>query len=237
MGYRGACARSDLCGIGVLMPQTAPSTGSAGVLQPPPAVVPAAPADKAARERERLANLVRRMAEQDESALAAFYDATVGNAYGVALRIVGSPALAEECVADAFHQAWREAGRYDSERSNPLTWLLMICRSRALDRWRSRDPAVAHEDPSSLLADVDCPRDDDPLNLLTAVEARRSIHAALAALAPVQRQMIALAFFRGLSHAEIATHTRQPIGTVKSQIRRALAVLRRALDVPQGMQP
>ncbi len=175
------------------------------------------------------------MADGDESALAAFYDATVAKAYGLALRIVGSPAAAEEVVLDTYHQAWREARRFDAQRGAPMAFLMMMCRSRALDARRSRDQAVLHEDPASLVAAADHPCGDDPVEFLTGIEERSALHGALALLAPAQRQMVALAFFRGLTHEEIAAHAALPLGTVKSQIRRALDALRRSLAAVDGV--
>lgn len=178
--------------------------------------------------------LIKRMAARDERALAEFYDATLSKAYGLTLRTLRNAALVEEVLGDAYHQVWREAGRYDRARSGPLTWLLMICRSRALDALRARDPAVPHEDPATLVADADQPRDEDPLDLLAAMESRNAVHSALRALTLSQRQMISLAFFRGLSHQEIAEQTGIALGTVKSQIRRALGTLRAALGKGAG---
>jgi RNA polymerase sigma factor (sigma-70 family) len=132
-------------------------------------------------------------------------------------------------LSGAYQQTWRDAVRYDPAKSAPLTWLLMICRSRALDALRARDPAMVHEDPASLVPEADQMGGDDPLDLLAAMASHRALHTALDALTPSQRQMIALAFFRGMSHQEIAEQTYLPLGTVKSQIRRALATLRSAL--------
>jgi RNA polymerase sigma-70 factor (ECF subfamily) len=185
--------------------------------------------DSADAERARLAGLIVRMAASDQAALAAFHDATLARAWGLTLRIVREAALAEEVIGDAYFQAWRSAAQYDPAKSSPLTWLLMLCRSRALDALRAREPAQPHEDPHSLIDESAAPAAEDPLDLLTAASANRAVHAALAALSPDQRQMIALAFFRGLSHQEIATCTEVPLGTVKSQIRRALAALRSRL--------
>jgi RNA polymerase sigma-70 factor (ECF subfamily) len=180
-------------------------------------------------KRSELVALVDRMAGGDERALAQFYDRTVGKAYGLALRIVSSKPLAEEIVADSFYQAWKQAGAYDSSRANPMTWLLVICRSRALDALRARDPASLHESPEELVREEDTPRDRDSFDLLAALETRHAIHAAVATLSPSQRQMIGLAFFRGLTHQEIAQSVGLPLGTVKSQIRRALEALKRKL--------
>jgi RNA polymerase sigma-70 factor (ECF subfamily) len=200
----------------------------------PPAVPDHVAASAPATEQQGLAALLARMADGDEDALAAFYDATVAKAYGVALRIMGSPAAAEEVVVDTFHQAWREAGRFDAQRGAPMAFLMMMCRSRALDALRRRDHALLHEDPASLIDDADHPCGGDPLDLLAAVEARSALHGALASLTPAQRQIVALAFFRGMTHEEIAAHAALPLGTVKSQIRRALDVLRRTLATGDG---
>ena len=213
-------------GDGAMMRRPASGTERAAVPERTPTIDSAAES-----KRARLEALVRRMALREEPALAEFYDATLGSAYGLTKRIVRNAALAEEVVGDAYFQAWRSAGRYDEARSGPLTWLLMICRSRALDALRARDVAIVHEAPETLKAEADQQAGDNPLDLLAAVESRSAVHGALRALSATQRQMIGLAFFRGLSHQEIAEHTKVPLGTVKSQIRRALEALRKVLEV------
>jgi RNA polymerase sigma-70 factor (ECF subfamily) len=191
---------------------------------------PAAEAEAADLQQAELAALLARMASGDETALGAFYDATMPRVYGLAVRICGNFATAEEIAADVYHQCWTGAARYDAARSRVMTWLLMICRSRAIDAVRSRDPAVAHEAPETLVEDDDeRPRERDPQDLLDLMQSGTAVHAALAQLSPVQRQMIGLAFFRGLSHQEIAAHSRLPLGTVKAHIRRALELLRDSL--------
>ena len=187
----------------------------------------AAPTDP---QQTELAGLVARMAAGDEAGLARFYEATVPRAYGLALRICGSAATAEEVVADVYYQCWNEAGRYDSRRSKVTTWLLMICRSRAIDAVRARDAAFLHEAPETLVPEDEQPRGRAPEELLELARSATALHSALANLGPVQRQMIGLAFFRGLSHQEIAAHAGLPLGTVKAHIRRALELLRRDLQ-------
>lgn len=171
--------------------------------------------------------LVARVAVGDENALAAFYDATIARVYGLAIRIVGEAQIAEEVAADVYFQVWREAKRYDGERGTPLTWLLTICRSRALDALRRRDRAELEADPQT-------PQDpahavSGPLDLLLELERGSRLHAALTDLPPLQRQLVALAFFRGLTHREIAEYTGIALGTVKTHIRGALLVLQRAI--------
>src|SRR5574338_74732 len=188
-------------------------------------------------DAQALAALIGRIAHQDEDALGALYDATVGRVYGLALRILREEQGAEEVAEEVFFQVWRQAGRYDPARGRPLGWLLNLARSRALDQLRRRDEALSHPDPTTLHVEEaggeadfsDARESRDPQDLLAATEAHRGLHRALAALEPVPRQMVALAFFRGLTHEEIAASTNLPLGTVKSHIRRALAALRAAL--------
>lgn len=177
-----------------------------------------------------LIELVQRMAKTDEAALSEFYDATLGRVYGLALRITGRADAAEDVVVEAYHQAWREARRYDPLRGRPLTWLLTLTRSRALDSLRRRDPADVHPEPETL-ADPVVTEGTDPLDMLQAVERSSALHGALRHLIPIQRQLLALAFYRDLTHQEIATQADLPLGTVKSHIRKALLRLEEVLKV------
>ena len=169
------------------------------------------------------------MAAGNERALAELYDETAGKTYGLAVRITGNRAMAEEVVADTYYQAWRRASSYESQRAAPLTWLLIICRSRALDALRARDPAVLHESPHDLVSPDDTPQDRDVLDLLATLETHSTVRVAVSHLSALDRQLIGLAFFRGMSHQEIADFVSMPLGTVKSHIRRALESLRERL--------
>jgi len=190
-----------------------------------PTRAPASARTRAEPEAAALAALLGRVGGGDEDAFAELYDATVGHVHGMALRILRETRSAEEVTEDAFFQVWREARRFDPARGRPLAWILTIARSRALDHLRRRDPAQSHPDPDSLL-DAEPAAAGGPQDLLAASRDSGHVHQALAALDPVPRQMIALAFFRGYTHEEIAVHADLPIGTVKSHIRRALAALR-----------
>ena len=177
-----------------------------------------------------LADLVRRIAQGDEQALGGFYDQTLGKAHALALRIVRQPDAAEEVVEDAFYQAWREAARYDAARGNPLAWLLTMVRSRALDRLRRRDDTQTFGDPVEFEARIGAD-ENGPEEILAAVERSSAVHAALLELAPQARQLVALAFFRGLTHAEIAASCQMPLGTVKTVLHRACAKMREHLAI------
>lgn len=173
---------------------------------------------------ERLRRIIGRVALRDPAALAQLYDATVGRVYGLAVRMLKDNASAEEVVSDVYLQVWRTASTYQLERGGVVTWLLVICRSRALDSLRASRERIVYQD----LVDAGEAADpvQDPQDILAATQRSSSVHAALSALAPLPRQLIALAFFRGYTHQEIATSTGLPLGTVKSHIRRALDHLR-----------
>lgn len=166
---------------------------------------------------------------QDESALAQLYDATVGRVYGLALRITRSRETAEEVAEDVYMQVWRDAARFDPQRGvGVVGWLLVICRSRALDALRRVDAADAHPEPHALVPEL--AGDATPEALLQAAQQNAALRAALVQLNALQRQMLALAFFRGLTHEEIASQLALPLGTVKSHIRRALIALKEHLE-------
>jgi RNA polymerase sigma factor (sigma-70 family) len=172
--------------------------------------------------------LVTAIANGDEQAFGAFYDATIGRVFGLALRIVRRRDVAEEVAEDAYMQVWQQASRFDASRGKPLSWLLTICRTRALDYLRRKDDALVHPAPETLHAE---PYDEraDPQDLLLATEQNSHLHDTLNSLLPIQRQLLGLAFFRGLTHREIATHVQLPLGTVKSHVRNALNKLREQL--------
>lgn len=162
---------------------------------------------------------------RDENALASLYEAMAGRIYGLALRITRNEQTAEEVVEDTFWQIWRQAPRFDPGRGNATAWMLTMARSRAIDALRRVDQATSDAEAGESAADLA----DGPEALLASSEAGKQLDAALARLEPLPRQLVALAFFRGLSHEEIATHTGLPLGTVKSHIRRALVRLRDTL--------
>lgn len=183
-----------------------------------------------------LCKLLEGICARDQKALAAFYDLTVSRVYGIALRIVRVAEMAEEVVSDVYMQAWRDAARYDPARGRVLGWLLIMARTRALDALRRDDEAFAHPEPYELVGEPAAQR-DDPLDLLAATRAGTALHAALKALDPVPRQLVALAFFRGLTHSEIVEATGLPLGTVKTHIRRALAALKDVLGDAAAPEP
>lgn len=172
--------------------------------------------------------LLARMRAGDEEALGALYDATVSRLYSLALRLTRAAQTAEEVVEEAYFQAWRQAERYDPARGPVIAWLLTICRSRALDTLRRADPAEVFADPDALRTG-EAQTGADPCDLLAATRRDSAVHAALVQLTPQARQLVALAFFRGLTHGEIATHSGLPLGTVKTTLHRACRKLQALL--------
>jgi RNA polymerase sigma-70 factor (ECF subfamily) len=197
-----------------------PTTVAAAATAP---VIPAA-----SEHDDALRLLVVRIMHGEEGALRELYDVSVGRIYGLALRITGRADAAEEVTSDVYVQIWRDAARYTPDRARVLTWMLTICRSRAIDFLRRRDLTEALPEDDELAA-AQSAVGNDPQDLLSAVQSNGALHAALAGLAPLQRQLLALAFFRGLTHDEIAQHCDMPLGSVKTHIRKALGILRTRL--------
>jgi RNA polymerase sigma-70 factor (ECF subfamily) len=184
-----------------------------------------------ATEDALLCALVQRVGRAEQKALAELYDATVSRVFGLARGITRNPQAAEEVTEDVYWQAWRQALRFDRQRGPVMAWLFALTRSRALDHLRRVDPATSHPEPETLMPEpVDAHA--NPSQLIATAERDRSLRAAIDRLDPLPRQLLGLAFFRGLTHDEIAQQTRLPLGTVKSHIRRALASLRGALSTP-----
>ena len=173
-------------------------------------------------------DLARRLAGGEHDALAELYDANATAVYSLALRITRVAADAEDVTQEVFAQAWRDAARFDAARGNLTAWLLVMARTRALDRLRRnrRRPA----EPMEAFAVEAIPHQGPGVDLLvaTAEEAARA-REALATLPDDQREAVELAYFEGLTHSEIAAKTSLPLGTVKTRIRSAMQQLRLAL--------
>jgi RNA polymerase sigma-70 factor (ECF subfamily) len=177
-------------------------------------------------------SLVARMAGQDQEALSALYDRHHGVVFSLALRILRERAEAEEVLTDVFFQAWRAAGGFDPLRGSVVSWLITLCRSRAIDRLRARGRREAHrgsleQEPASAPARGGAPGGPEEAADLQMRGAR--IRAALGALSADQRSALELAYFGGLSHSEIAAKLGEPLGTIKTRIRQGLLTLRDSL--------
>ena len=179
---------------------------------------------------DRLVQLIARTALRDQAAFAELYEATKAKLFGVSLRIVRERPLAEEVLQDSFVNIWNHAADYAQAKSAPSTWMTAIVRNRSLDVLRKpREEADVDESLTANLV-------DEGASPQREAEVRAEAHTlreCLRELDPEQRQSIALAFYHGLSHSELADHLRRPLGTVKTHIRRGLLRLRDCL-VRQG---
>jgi RNA polymerase sigma-70 factor (ECF subfamily) len=171
---------------------------------------------------------MRRIAAGDAAALSDLYDLSSRYVYGICLKVLRNHADAEEVTLDVYTQAWRQAARFDADRGEPLAWLLMLARSRAIDRLRARGGARRHEEDFDRVRDFASPLIDPESGSVLSERASR-VRAALACLPAEQREVIDLAYFQGLTHTEIAEKLAQPLGTAKSRIRLALQRLRQTL--------
>lgn len=174
-------------------------------------------------------SLVSRIADGDGGALAAAFDLYSPAVLGLLCRILKGRTEAEEVLQEVFLQVWTQAGRFDPQRSSPRGWILMLARSRALDRLRRRDSSRRREEEVAVEA---APVALRPVGTerLEAVERRRRVLSALGVLSPEQRDCIELAFFEGLTHTQIAERLQAPLGTVKSRILLGMNKLRQALS-------
>lgn len=189
------------------------------------------PADpvKQIERSARLMELLARTALADQQAFAELYRLTSSHLYGVALRILRESGAAEEVLQESFISIWNHAGSYVAARSQPFTWLTSIVRNRCLDQLRRRelDTVTIDDEGEGMTLPDDGPT---PLELLVAGADARAVKGCVEALEAGQKQAVALAFYRGLSHAELATHLHVPLGTVKSWVRRGLERLKACLD-------
>lgn len=186
-----------------------------------------------------LALLLSRVALQDRAAFAHLYRLTSHHLLGVAWRITLRREQAEEVLQDAFISVWQHAGGYQRAIASPMTWLINIVRNRAIDGLRAgreenaRTQPLAGED-----GEIDLPADPgaEPPQLLAASITRLGLDRCMASLTAPQRQAVALAYYRGLAHGEIAETLAAPLGTVKAWVRRGLDRLKSCLG-DAGLAP
>jgi RNA polymerase sigma-70 factor (ECF subfamily) len=170
--------------------------------------------------------LMAAIAQGDSVAFKTFYDRHSPAVYALAVRMLRSPQDAEQLLTDVFFEIWSARDRYDMDRANPLTYLMRLTRSRAIDRLRRKGPPGTRATSLDPAEGIDVPINSTPSAAAETAEERRRVAAALGALDQDHRKIIECAYFDGLSHAEIAQRLNKPLGTVKSSIRLGLAKLK-----------
>lgn len=185
------------------------------------------------KHNQELTATIKLVAAGDQSALTSFYDATNRLVYGLLLRVLGDRSAADEVLLDVFMQVWRQAARYDEQRGTPLSWLMTIARSRAIDRLRSGRQEQLHSEPLEA-ADRQPALAASPTDATVAFETQRLVRLALDSLPLEQREVIELAYYLGMSHCEIAARLGQPLGTIKTRTRLGMMKLREQLTTAYG---
>jgi RNA polymerase sigma-70 factor (ECF subfamily) len=177
------------------------------------------------KDETGLEQLIVAIRAGDQPSLSRLYDLTVDRVYGLARSIADNESDAEEIVCEVYARVWEQSAGYDANRGSVLAWLLVMCRSRALDLLRQQRSQRHGQDS---LSHASRAREEiaKPDEILTRFQESSVVRRALRELEELPRQLIALAYFKGMTHQDIAVTVDLPLGTVKSHIRRSLKTLR-----------
>lgn len=164
---------------------------------------------------------------KDKKAFNLLYEETINRVYSLALKITHRQDLADEVVSDVYLQVWQQAQQYNQERGGVLPWIMVMCRSRALDLLRKRQRIM---EKSGELSAETLGQKEQQQDLLASLDNHAIIHKALRKLENQQRQLLSLAYFRGYSHNEMALVTGIPLGTIKTNLRQSLVIMKDYID-------
>lgn len=176
--------------------------------------------------------LLARVVTGDQQAFSQLYDHSSTLLFTLAVRILGNREEAAELLQDVYLEVWRKVSRYDVGRGTPIAWLVTLTKSRAIDRLRaraSRGYGATNQLESETAAQMADPG-PSPLETQADQELRSAVGTAVSGLPQAQQQAIALAYYEGLSHSEIASRLNQPLGTVKTRIKLGMSKLRESLQ-------
>ncbi len=168
---------------------------------------------------------------KDKNAFNILYDETINQVYSLAFKFTRSEDLAEEVVGDVYLQVWRQADQYDSTKCRAMGWVLLICRSRALDLLRKQKRI--HDKTEEYVENSDA-HSMTQIDILEVLDDQTVIHKALSQLDSQQQQLISLAYFKGYTHNELTNVTGLPLGTVKSSLRRSLIQMQEHIQAGQA---
>ncbi|MFH8572681.1 ECF RNA polymerase sigma factor SigK [Streptomyces sp. NPDC017993] len=185
------------------------------------------PTERTASDRS-VDNLLMQVAQGDQDSFAGVYDALAPPVMGLACRILLDEAQAEEVTQDVMIEVWRTADRFRPEYGAAKTWVLTLAHRRAVDRVRSAQASAERERKAALL-DSPAPF-DEVIEAVEGKEEQARVHRCLAGLGSIQRIPLVLAYYQGLTCAEVAAALSTPSGTVKSRMRTGLRKLRACLE-------
>ena len=179
-----------------------------------------------------LPQLMARTALRDRAAFERLYRATCGHLFSVSFRILRNESRADEVLQEAYMNIWHNAAGYNPAAGTPMTWMINIVRNRSIDSLRSRRTEAETTGPldDEVLAAAGDGGAGDPRRLMAESLAKARIDGCMGALAATQRQALALAYYRGMVHTDIAEALQAPLGTVKGWVRRGLEQLRACLE-------
>ncbi|MFI1168796.1 sigma-70 family RNA polymerase sigma factor [Streptomyces sp. NPDC020801] len=176
-----------------------------------------------------LQKLLHEVALGDQEAFAAVYDAVAGSVLGVVRAVLRDQAQSEEVAQDVLVEVWRSAPRYRPERGSAVNWILTLAHRRAVDRVRSAEAAAMRDHRAALLERT--PEYDEVTEQVETRLEQEQVRRCLRTLTELQRQSVTLAYYRGLTHRQVAEALALPLGTVKTRLRDGLIRLRDCLGV------
>ena len=176
---------------------------------------------------EDLVEMLARTGQGDRQAFERLYQATSAKLFGLALRILASRDLAEEALQDAFVKIWHNADTYQTDKAAVMTWMTTIVRNRCIDLLRSapREHGLNEDESFDNWASDDL----GPMEAAASRSETKALMQCMHQLAPLQRQAFALSYFHGLAHEQLASQLAQPLGTVKTWLRRGLETLKNCM--------
>jgi RNA polymerase sigma-70 factor, ECF subfamily len=178
-------------------------------------------------EQNDLSELLQATARSDRDAFARLYQLTAPRLLAAGMHMLKRREVAEDVLQDLFVKVWYRASEYHAERGSVMTWLYSVQRYLALDRLRAQRPTQVIDEALSETLAFEGP---DPAALAAGSDMAMRVHGCLEQLTDTQRRTVTLAFFEGLTHTELTQRLEQPLGTVKSWIRRGLMSLQRCLE-------
>jgi RNA polymerase sigma-70 factor (ECF subfamily) len=170
--------------------------------------------------------LLGAVATGDEAAFERLYIETRAKLYGVLLRILGRPALADEVMQETYLKVWKMADRFDPALASPITWMVAIARNRAIDIVRKRGEVSIEEDPEALEVASEAPA---PLAWREMTEELKQLLFCLGKLDPEKQRIVLLAYYSGWSRDRLAQKLDIPVNTVKTWLRRSLLEIRECM--------